>query len=79
VLLVATVLLVGKLREDPDGRLYPWALNAFVAAMYAGFVLILATALMPLDWSDEVAWPLDAWLLLVVALTLWGIHRAPII
>ncbi|HSM60751.1 MAG TPA: hypothetical protein VK849_08135, partial [Longimicrobiales bacterium] len=31
----------------------------------------------PLSLDDAAALPLDVWFLLVVGLTLWGIHRAP--
>lgn len=77
VLAVSALFLVGLVRRDPTGREHPWALNAFVAALYVGFVLVLATGLGPLDLEQAVAFPLDLWLLGVAALTLWGIHRAP--
>ena len=77
VLVAAIVVLVALLRRDPDGERYPWALNAFVASMYAGFVMVVLTAAEPLNMQAEVAYPLDAWLLLVVGLTIWGMHRAP--
>ncbi len=77
VLAFSLILLVGLLRRDPAGDEHPWALNTFVAALYAGFVLVLATGLGPLELGDAVFFPLDAWLLLVAGLTVWGIHRAP--
>lgn len=77
VLVVATLLLVVVLRRDPKGDRHPWALNAFVAALYAGFVLISVTGDGPLDLQEDVAYALDVWLLVVVAVTLWGLHRAP--
>ena len=78
VLAVAAVAMVALLRRDPDGLRHPWALNAFVMAVYAAGVLAFFTALGPMDAGARAAYPLDVWLLMVVALTLWGIHRAPI-
>lgn len=78
VLLAAILVLVRLLVRDPSGERHPWALNAFVMAMFAGFVLISVTALGPLELSDEAIWPLDAWLALTVILTVWGIERGPV-
>jgi uncharacterized membrane protein len=77
VLVAAALILVAVLRRDPQGERHPWALNAFAAALYAGFVLISLTGDGPLDLQEDVAYALDVWLLLVVAVTLWGLHRAP--
>ncbi len=77
VLGAAVLVLVGLLRSDPEGARHPWALNAFVTAMGGGFVLVAATAFEALDLSEEGVLAIDAWLLLSVALTLWGVHRAP--
>lgn len=77
VLLSAMGVLVQVIREDPDGARHPWALNAFVTAMCAGFVLVTITCIEALDLSDETLLPLDLWLGLCAVLTLWGIHRAP--
>lgn len=77
VLVVAAAGLAVLLARDPRGERHPWALNAFVAALYAGAVLVFTTGVGPLDLGEDAVYPLDAWLLLVVALTLWGIHRAP--
>jgi hypothetical protein len=65
------------LADDASGARYPWVLNAFVMALLAGFALVATTALGPLDLSDDAMWPLDLWLGLSVALTLWGVHRGP--
>lgn len=80
VLVAVSAAMVFILRKDPDGKLHPWALNAFVLAVYAAAVLIVLTCSEALDMKDEagVAYPLDVWLFLVVALTLWGIHRSPL-
>ncbi|HKJ01370.1 MAG TPA: DUF2157 domain-containing protein [Longimicrobiales bacterium] len=77
VLLVASLIMVDILRRDPDSNRHPWALNAFVAAVYAAAVLAVLTGIGPLDLQDKTLYPLDAWLALVVALALWGIHGAP--
>ena len=77
VLAAAIVVLVGLLRGDPDGDRHPWALNAFVTAMGAGFVLVAITAFETLSLSAEGFLALDVWLLLSVGVTLWGLHLAP--
>lgn len=74
VLLASALVLLRMLARDPRGERHPWALNAFLMAMLAGFVLIAVTAFGPLDLSDEAAWPLDTWLLIAVALTVRGIE-----
>jgi hypothetical protein len=71
----ALVLQLSGARADDSGR--GWALNAFVAALYVGFVLVLLTAMGPLQLDRSAVWPVDAWLAVVTALTLWAIHRAP--
>jgi len=77
VLLAASAVMVAVLRRDPGGTRHPWALNAFVAAVYAAAVLILVTAAEALTLGNDVAYALDVWLFLVAGLTLWGIHRSP--
>lgn len=77
VLLGATIVLVRMLQSDPELERRPWALNAFVMAMGAGFVLVGLTAVGPLSMSDDALIPLDVWLWLSAGLTLWGVHRAP--
>jgi hypothetical protein len=77
VLLVTILGIVGLLRSDPEGERWPWALNAFVMGMGAGFVLVSITAFDVLSLSDEGLLALDAWLAISVALTLWGVHHAP--
>lgn len=77
VLLVSAALLVSVLRKDPAGRGHPWALNAFVTAVYAGAVLVAFTSLGPMDLEETAIYPLDLWWVLLTGLTLWGIHRAP--
>jgi hypothetical protein len=63
-----------RTRGEDGGR---WLLNAFVACLFVGMVLIPMTAALPLEMQEETAYPLDAGLAVVVALTLWGIHKAP--
>ncbi len=79
VLVAATTLLVLRLRAVARSgeSETPWALPAFAGAMYAGLVLVMATAMGPLGLTDQAAWAADAWLAVVTALTLWGLHRAP--
>jgi hypothetical protein len=77
VLLASVFVLIAVMLRDPDGERHPWALNAFVMAMFGGFFLIAWTGLGVLRLSNEVLYPLDLWLALTVALTLWGIHAAP--
>lgn len=77
VLFVVAAVMVDLLRRDVGGVRHPWALNAFVMAVYAAGALAFATAVGPLELGAKSAYPLDAWLLLVAALTLWGIHRGP--
>lgn len=77
VLVSAIVVFARVLRRDPEGETHPWALNAFVAAMGGGFILVAITAFETLDLSDSGWLALDAWLALSVGITLWGLHRAP--
>ena len=77
VLIGAVLALVNLLRNDPELEERPWALNAFVMAMGVGFFMVGLTAAGPLRWTNEVYFALDLWLFVSVALTLWGIHRAP--
>ena len=62
---------------DPEGERHPWVLNAFVMALFAGFVMIAWTSLETFDTQANVMVPLDFWLALILALTLWGIHWGP--
>lgn len=78
VLLVVAAVVVTLLRRDATGARHPWALNAFVMAVYAAAVLSFVTAVGPMELGARAAYPLDVWLLMVVLLTLWGIHRAPV-
>jgi len=77
VLLASILVLVALLKNDTHGERHPWTLNAFVMAMCVGFVLVTITAVDTLSLSDDSLLAIDAWLALCVALTLWGVHRAP--
>lgn len=77
VLLAASLVMVAMLRGDPDGTRHPWALNTFVAGLYAAGVLTFLTGARSLDLGSDAIYPVDLWLGLVVALAIWGSHRAP--
>jgi hypothetical protein len=77
ILLVAIVGLARILATDPQGLKHPWALNAFAMSLYSGFVLVVMTGDTVLDLGEDAVYALDVWLLLVAALTVYGIHRAP--
>ena len=76
--MVATLAVLGLLlyakRAESVSR--P-ALYAFAVSLYAGYPMVGMTAVGPLELDDNALLALDAWLLLVTALALWGIHRAP--
>lgn len=57
----------------------PWELGAFTASLHAAPVAILMTAVGPLRMGDRAALPLDAWWIIMTALTLWAIHGAPLV
>lgn len=76
--LVSTLALLGLLlytglAESVSRR----TLYTFAVSLYAGYPLAGMTAAGPLDVGEETLLALDAWLLLVTALALWGIHWAP--
>jgi hypothetical protein len=77
VLAALALLLVLALRRLDRASAAEWALNAFVTALYAGFVLVALTGAGPLEMREDVVYPMDVWLAVIVALTLWGIHAAP--
>lgn len=77
VLSASIIVLVRLLLADPAGARHPWTLNAFIAAIVAGFVLVAWTSVEVLSMGDDVMYPLDAWLALAAALTLWGRHAGP--
>ncbi len=76
--LVATLAVLGFLlhpgRAESVSRR---ALYAFAVSLYAGYPMVGMTAVGPLELDDNALLALDVWLLVVTALALWGIHRAP--
>ena len=77
VLVAAILVLARSLARDPMGERHPWAVNAFVMAMVAGFVLVTLTGLGPLSLREAAVWPLDVWLGMTAALAVWGLERGP--
>ena len=77
VLVLVVAGLVLRLRNATGAPDEEWALNAFVSALYAGLVMVVFTALGPLDLESDTVWALDVWLAILIALTLWGRHAAP--
>ncbi len=76
--LVSTLAVLGLLLHA--GRVESVSrrtLYAFTVSLYAGYPMAAMTAAGPLELGDETLLALDAWLLLVTALALWAIHRAP--
>lgn len=53
------------------------ALMALATSLWAGLVMVVITGFGPLDASTSGVLGMDLWLILIAALTLWGIHRAP--
>lgn len=77
---VAVLSVLGvahRLARPESGKDHPWELPVLVVSLYAGLVLTLLVGLEALDLGEHAVWALDAWLALMVAATLWGIHRAP--
>lgn len=76
--LVATLAVLGLLlRAGRAESVSRRTLYAFTVSLYAGYPMAGMTAAGPLDLGDNTFLALDAWLLVVAALALWGIHRAP--
>ena len=76
-LAVLALLLRAGRRAGRTGSVSRRTLNAFVVSLYAGYPLAAMTATGPLELDEDMFLALDAWLLLVTGLALWGIHRAP--
>jgi hypothetical protein len=74
--LLAMGFFLVSIRRWPDDRT-DRALAAFAVSMWAGLVLVLLTGTGPLEMDESAMIPADVWLILIVAVTLWGIHRSP--
>lgn len=77
VLFASLVVLARVISGDWAGERHPWAVNAFVMAMCAGFVMVWWTVFDLWGWNDDTIYALDVWWLIAVLLTLWGRHGAP--
>ncbi len=69
---LALLLRAGRTQSVSRRTLY-----AFTVSLYAGYPMAGMTAAGPLELGEETLLALDAWLVLVTGLALWGIHRAP--
>lgn len=77
VLLLSLVSLAIRLRAADPSSAVEATLVAFLVSLFGGLVLVWWTAVGPLGIEGSAIWPLDLWLLVIVAVLLWGIHRAP--
>ena len=76
--LVATLAVLGlQLHAGRTESVSRATLYAFAVSLYAGYPMAGMTAIGPLAFGDNALLALDAWLLVITALALWGIHRAP--
>ncbi|MGB0544190.1 MAG: DUF2157 domain-containing protein [Longimicrobiales bacterium] len=69
VLIAGVLSLLRTFRSDETGDRHPWALNAFILAIGAGFLLVALTAFGPLSLDEEAFIPIDLWWALSVTLT----------
>ena len=77
-IMVASLLVLGwRLRSQGDHPSVGRTLTAFIASLFGGMLLVWWTLAGPLNAGDEAVWALDAWLLMIVAVLLWGIHSSP--
>ena len=84
--MVLSLLVLGGLAliraRDPDGNGdasdHAWEPAAFSATLLASPILIMMTALGPLNLDDNAVFALDLWWVLLLAVTLWTIHLAPV-
>ena len=72
-LVLAIIGLVQLLSASSERKRRRWILNTFITAMGAGFVLVVLTATVPLGMTNAIL-PMDAWWLLAVGLTVWGLE-----
>ena len=78
-LMVLSLLVFGSrlARADEDTPGTAPALYAFITSLFAGLVLVGFTAAGPFDMRGSTIFALDLWLLVIIALELWAVHRAP--
>ncbi|MDE0473779.1 MAG: DUF2157 domain-containing protein [Gammaproteobacteria bacterium] len=76
-LAAALVVLALLLRAGHAQSVSRRTLYAFTVSLYVGYPMAGLTVAGPFELGAETLLALDAWLLLVTALALWGIHRAP--
>ncbi len=77
VMVVSLVFLAWRLHSKGDHPGLSRTLVVFIASLFGAMLLVGATLAGPLDVGEEAVWALDAWLVLIVGVLLWGIHRAP--
>ena len=77
VLAAALAVLALLMRAGNTRSVSRRTLYAFTVSLYVGYPMAGLTVAGPFDLGEETLLALDAWLLLVTALALWGIHRAP--
>lgn len=77
LLVVVALLVTRQLTRLPGGRSADRILYALVAALYTALVLLVFTGVGPLDLGEDTVYGVDAWLAIVAAMALWGIHGAP--
>ena len=76
VLIAGVLSLLLTLRSDETGDEHPWAPNAFILAIGAGFVLVTLTAFGPLSLDEKAFLPIDLWWALSVTLTVRELEQS---
>jgi hypothetical protein len=81
-LLVLGAMAVARGADPPgEGSLEagePWEPAAFAATLLASPILIMLTALGPLNLGENAVLALDLWWMVLVGVTLWMMHLAPL-
>lgn len=73
VMVAALAVLAYRLRNPGVPK---WALGVFWALLFSTLVLIVASAGIIWDMEDSTIFPMDAWLLIVVGLSCWGLQES---